>query len=77
MVSQALAFWFLVPGARGLLTVTSILSDDLQSAAIGLGEMVILIVSIALGVLLGTLIISPHKFVPITAETARLNTRQV
>ena len=44
LVSQALAFWFLVPGARGLLSVTSILSEDLQSAAIGLGEMVMLII---------------------------------
>jgi uncharacterized membrane protein YjjB (DUF3815 family) len=52
LVSQMLAFWFLVPGARGLLSVTNILSEDLQSAAIGLGEMVILIVSISLGVLL-------------------------
>jgi uncharacterized membrane protein YjjP (DUF1212 family) len=69
LVSQRLAFWFLVPGARGLLSVTSILSEDLQSAAVGFGEMVILILSISLGVLLGTLVISPHKFVPVTIET--------
>jgi uncharacterized membrane protein YjjP (DUF1212 family) len=68
IVSQTLAFWFLVPGARGLLSVTSILSEDLQSAAVGMGEMVILIISITLGVLLGTLIISPLKFVPITND---------
>ncbi len=67
VVSQTLAFWFLVPGARGLLSVTSILSEGLQSAAIGLGEMVILIIAITLGVLLGTLVISPNKFVPVTA----------
>ena len=70
LVSQTLAFWFLVPGARGLLSVTSLLSEDIQSAAIGLGEMVILIISIALGVLLGTLVISPNKFVPITVAAA-------
>ena len=64
VVSQTLAFWFLVPGARGLLSVTSILSEDLQSAAIGLGEMVILIIAITLGVLLGTLIISPQQVCP-------------
>lgn len=64
MVTQVIAFWFLVPGARGLLSVTSILSDDLQSAAVGLGEMVILILSITLGVLVGTLVIAPEKFVP-------------
>jgi len=68
LVSQALAFWFLVPGARGLLSVTSILSEDYQSALIGLGEMTILITSIAIGVFLGTLIISPDKFVPITTR---------
>jgi uncharacterized membrane protein YjjP (DUF1212 family) len=68
VVSQTLAFWFLVPGARGLLSVTSILSGSLQSAALGLGEMLVLIISITLGVLLGTLVISPHKFVPVTAS---------
>jgi hypothetical protein len=57
-----------VPGARGLLSVTSILSEDYQSALIGLGEMTILITSIAIGVFLGTLIISPDKFVPITTR---------
>ncbi len=67
LVSQMLAFWFLVPGARGLLSVTSLLSSDIQSAAIGLGQMVILIVSISLGVLLGTLLVSPNKFVPVAA----------
>lgn len=72
VVSQALAFWFLVPGARGLLSVTSFLSEDLQSAAIGLGEMLVLIVAITLGVLLGTLIVSPHKFVPVTADDSQL-----
>ena len=75
VVSQALAFWFLVPGARGLLSVTSILSEDLQSAAIGLGEMVMLIVAITLGVLLGTLLISPNKFVPVTADAGQLRKR--
>ena len=67
LVSQMLAFWFLVPGARGLLSVTSILSEDYQSALIGLGEMTVLITTIALGVFLGTLIISPDKFIPITS----------
>jgi uncharacterized membrane protein YjjB (DUF3815 family) len=72
LVSQTLAFWFLVPGARGLLSVTSLLREDIQSAAIGLGEMVVLIIAIALGVLLGTLIISPHKFVPVAARSRGL-----
>ena len=61
--SQMLAFWFLVPGARGLLGVTSILGKDFQSAAIGIGQMLGLMGSIALGVLLGTLIVSSHTFV--------------
>jgi uncharacterized membrane protein YjjB (DUF3815 family) len=71
VVSQVLAFWFLVPGSRGLLSVTSLLTEDIQSAAVGLGQMVILIVAITLGILLGTLLISPQKFVPVTAETGR------
>jgi uncharacterized membrane protein YjjB (DUF3815 family) len=66
LVSQVLAFWFLVPGSRGLLSVTSLLNEDLQSAAIGIGEMIMLILSITLGVLLGTLLISPYKFVPVS-----------
>ncbi len=64
VVSQSLAFWFLVPGARGLLSVTSILSDNFQSAAIGLGEMVVLIVAITLGVLFGTLTHLSSKVCP-------------
>jgi len=72
VASQVLAFWFLVPGSRGLLSVTSLLSEDVQSAAIALGQMAILIVAITLGVLLGTLIISPQKFVPVTATASRL-----
>lgn len=71
MVTQVIAFWFLVPGARGLLSVTSILSEDLQSAAIGLGEMVVLILTITLGVLLGTLVVRPEKFMPVQVESVR------
>jgi hypothetical protein len=62
-----------LPSARVLLSVTSILSEDLQSAAIGLGEMVILMISIALGVLLGTLVISPYKFVPVAARGSQFH----
>ncbi|MGE5378019.1 MAG: threonine/serine ThrE exporter family protein [Bacteroidota bacterium] len=69
VVSQVLAFWFLVPGSRGLLSVTSLLIEDVQSAAIGLGQMVILIIAITLGILLGTLLISPQKFVPVTTTS--------
>lgn len=72
VASQVLAFWFLVPGSRGLLSVTSLLSEDLQSAAIGLGQMAGLIMAITLGVLFGTLLISPQKFVPVTVEAGGL-----
>jgi uncharacterized membrane protein YjjP (DUF1212 family)/uncharacterized membrane protein YjjB (DUF3815 family) len=75
LVSQLLAFWFLVPGARGLLGVTSILGKDFQSAAIGIGETVGLIGAISVGVLLGTLLVSPQKFTPATASTSRLEDR--
>jgi len=57
-----------------LLGVTNILSKGLQSATIGLSEMVILMIAITLGVLLGTLVISPNKFVPISADTGQLQT---
>src|SRR5512139_1822388 len=70
VASQMLAFWFLVPGSRGLLSVTSLLTEDLQSAALGLGQMAMLILAITLGVLLGTLLISPQKFVPVTAKAS-------
>jgi uncharacterized membrane protein YjjB (DUF3815 family) len=65
IVSQALAFWFLVPGARGLLSVTSFLSEDYQTALLGLGEMVVLITAIALGVFLGSLLVAPDKYIPV------------
>ena len=71
LVSQALAFWFLVPGAAGLLSVTSLLSQDIQSAMSGLIEMVGVIIAIAVGVLLGTLITSPGKFVPVGTSGVR------
>jgi len=63
MVSQVMAFWFLVPGAIGLQSMTSLLTQDYRSAFLGLWEMVVLITSIALGVFLGTLVISPNKFI--------------
>ena len=63
IVSQVMAFWFLVPGAIGLLSMTSLLTQDYRSAFVGLWEMVVLITSIALGVFLGTLVISPNKFI--------------
>jgi uncharacterized membrane protein YjjB (DUF3815 family) len=72
LVSQLLAFWYLVPGARGLLGVTSILGQDFQSAVVGIGEMVGLIGAIAIGVLLGTLLVSPQKFTPASAQAAQL-----
>jgi len=61
-----------VPGARGLLSVTSFLSEDYRSALIGLGEMTVLISSIALGVFLGSLIISPQKFIPLSEQAKRV-----
>jgi uncharacterized membrane protein YjjP (DUF1212 family) len=73
LASRALAFWFLVPGARGLLGVTSILGKDYQSAAVGIGQMLGLMGAIALGVLLGALIVSPRQFgSPLKGETGRL-----
>jgi uncharacterized membrane protein YjjP (DUF1212 family) len=72
IASQTLAFWFLVPGARGLLSVTSILNETVQSAAVGLAEMLALIVAITIGVLLGTLITAPQKFVPLSSDPARM-----
>jgi uncharacterized membrane protein YjjP (DUF1212 family) len=77
LVSQTLAFWFLVPGARGLLSVTNILSENIQGAAIGLGQVAVLVIAISLGVLLGTLLVSPSKFVPVSALGERFQRRKV
>lgn len=62
LAAQMLAFWFLVPGARGLMGVTNILGADYQSAVVGIGEMLGLMGAISIGVLVGTLTISPQKF---------------
>lgn len=70
LVAQALAFWFLVPGSRGLLGVTNILGADYQSAVIGIGEMVGLMGAIAVGVLAGALIVAPQQFVAGIAKSA-------
>jgi uncharacterized membrane protein YjjP (DUF1212 family) len=63
MVSQVMAFWFLVPGAIGLQSMTNLLTQDYRSAFVGLWEMIVLITSISLGVFLGTLVTSPNKFI--------------
>ena len=42
-------------------------SENIRSAAINLAEMIILIVAISLGVLMGTLLVAPNKFVPMTS----------
>ncbi len=73
IVSLVVAFWFLVPGTRGLLSITSNSSADIQRAGIGLVQVVILIKAISMGVLLGTLLVSPGKFVPITALSDQPN----
>ncbi len=51
--------------------------ENLQSAAIGLGEMAFLIIAIALGVLVGTLVISPHKFVPLAERSGSFKVQEV
>lgn len=70
--SQMLAFWFLVPGARGLMGVTSILGKDFLSALVGLGQMLGLMGAIAVGVLLGTLVVSSRLFVVAAARADQL-----
>jgi uncharacterized membrane protein YjjP (DUF1212 family) len=73
--AQMLAFWFLVPGARGLLGVTSILGKDFQSAMIGIGQMLGLMGAIALGVLLGTLVVSSRMFVTAATYAGQIKNR--
>jgi len=70
--SQMLAFWFLVPGARGLLGVTSILGEDFVNAVVGLGQMLGLMGAIAIGVLLGTLVVSSRPFAAAAARADQL-----
>jgi hypothetical protein len=71
-----LVFGFLAPGARGLLGVKRILGKDFQSAAIGIGQMLGLMGAIALGVFLGTVIVSSHTFVAATAHAGQLQDRK-
>jgi uncharacterized membrane protein YjjB (DUF3815 family) len=48
------AFWLLVPGATGLIGVTQIVGAGLDVTARGLSDLLITIISISLGVLIGT-----------------------
>jgi uncharacterized membrane protein YjjP (DUF1212 family)/uncharacterized membrane protein YjjB (DUF3815 family) len=48
------AFWLLVPGAAGLIGVTQIVGAGLDVTARGLSDLLITIISISLGVLIGT-----------------------
>jgi len=58
IVSQTLAFWFLVPGSRALLSVTTLLDAQYATGNFGLNEVILLIVSVSLGILLGTILVS-------------------
>jgi len=58
IVSQTLAFWFLVPGSRALLSVTTLLDTKYAVGDFGLNEVILLIVSVSLGILLGTILVS-------------------
>ena len=48
------AFWLLVPGATGLIGVTQIAGNGIGVASRGLSDVLITIISISLGVLVGT-----------------------
>jgi uncharacterized membrane protein YjjB (DUF3815 family) len=48
------SFWLLVPGAAGLIGVTELLSIDHQLGAQAVVDMLITVMSIAVGVLIGT-----------------------
>jgi uncharacterized membrane protein YjjB (DUF3815 family) len=63
IASRIPAFWFLVPGAFGLLTMTEALKQDYLQSFIGFGQLLILLVAISLGILLATLIVAPGRFV--------------
>jgi hypothetical protein len=71
-----LAFGFLAPGAQGLLGVKCILGKDFESVVIGIGQMLGMMGSIALGVPLGTVIVSSHTFVAATAHAGQLQDRK-
>jgi uncharacterized membrane protein YjjB (DUF3815 family) len=47
-------FWLLVPGAAGLLGVTELISVDHELGAQAVVDMLVTVMSIALGVLIGT-----------------------
>ena len=48
------AFWLLVPGATGLIGITQIAGNGLDVGSRGLTDVLIAIISISLGVLIGT-----------------------
>jgi uncharacterized membrane protein YjjB (DUF3815 family) len=51
------AFWLLVPGAIGLIGITEIVGDNAEAGTENLGRALASIPSVALGVLVGTMIV--------------------
>ena len=61
IASRVPALWFLVPGARGLLSFTDLLSENYLQSLVGIGQVFGLLVAVSLGILLATLIMAPRR----------------
>lgn len=60
LVTTVAAFWFLVPGARGVMSFTSLMGLGVTQAITVLGQMVVLMIMISLGMLVGTQMLLPR-----------------
>lgn len=68
-VSTLPAFWFLVPGSLGFISLASLIGQNYFSAVINLTTVVMTVVAISLGLLVGAAIIEPLKLGKIKSKS--------
>jgi uncharacterized membrane protein YjjP (DUF1212 family) len=68
------AFWLLVPGTIGLIGITEIVGDNSQAGSANLGTALVAIPAVALGILVGTMIVRATRIAARTTFARGLTT---
>jgi uncharacterized membrane protein YjjB (DUF3815 family) len=66
------AFWLLVPGTIGLIGITELVGDNAEAASQNLGTALVAIPAVALGILVGTMVVRAVRIATRTRIVQRL-----
>ncbi len=66
------AFWLLVPGTIGLIGITEIVGQNAEAGSANLGAALVSIPAVALGILVGTMIVRAVRIAGRTPVVSRL-----